>query len=208
MRALDAILAVVWAPRCAACDDPLDTPTRGVVCAPCWRRLPAIAAPVCDRCGVPVATGDTRADARCAECRRTGGPPTERRAVGWTRARCGPSSTRSSTTGGDRSHGPSRDACGKPAATGCAARTSRCRCRCTPSDSGGGDSIRLPISRRTSAYRSSGRCGARATPAGRSSCRVPHGWRRSEARSPSHAAAAGARPPRRSADAPSCSSTT
>ncbi|MYK87334.1 MAG: ComF family protein [Acidobacteria bacterium] len=82
MRALDAILAVVWAPRCAACDDPLDAPTRGVVCAACWRRLPAIAAPVCDRCGAPVATGDTRADARCAECRRTGGPPTERRAVG------------------------------------------------------------------------------------------------------------------------------
>ena len=82
MRALDAILAVVWAPRCAACDDPLDAPTRGVVCGACWRRLPAIAAPVCDRCGVPVAMGDTRAGARCAECRRTGGPPTARRAVG------------------------------------------------------------------------------------------------------------------------------
>ncbi|MDE2905686.1 MAG: double zinc ribbon domain-containing protein, partial [Acidobacteriota bacterium] len=61
MRALDAILAVVWAPRCAACDDPLDAPTRGVVCGACWRRLPAIAAPVCDRCGVPVAMGGTRA---------------------------------------------------------------------------------------------------------------------------------------------------
>ena len=38
---------------------------------------------------------------------------------GCTPARCGPSSTRSSTTGGDRSHGLSRTACGTRAATGC-----------------------------------------------------------------------------------------
>ena len=80
--ALDAILALVWAPRCAACDDPLDAPTRGVVCGACWRRLPALAAPVCDRCGAAVATRDTGADSRCTECWRTGGPPTERRAAG------------------------------------------------------------------------------------------------------------------------------
>ena len=58
-KALDAILAVVWAPRCAACERPLESPTRGIVCAACWRRVPCIAAPVCERCGV----GITRADA-------------------------------------------------------------------------------------------------------------------------------------------------
>ena len=82
MRALDAILAVVWAPRCAACDDPLDAPSRGVVCRSCWRRIPAIAWPVCGQCGAAEATADTSAGLRCADCRRTGGPPTARRAAG------------------------------------------------------------------------------------------------------------------------------
>ena len=82
MRALDAILAVVWAPRCAACDDPLDAPTRGVVCRRCWGGIPAIAAPVCGHCGVAGATADTSAGPRCADCRSTGGPPTARRAAG------------------------------------------------------------------------------------------------------------------------------
>ena len=83
MRALDAILAVVWAPRCAACNDPLDAPTRGVVCRSCWRRIPAIASPTCDYCGAAGATAaDTGAGLRCADCRNTGGPPTARRAAG------------------------------------------------------------------------------------------------------------------------------
>ena len=63
----------------AACGDPLDTPTRGVVCRNCWRRIPAIAGPVCNRCGVAVGT---EADLPCIDCRRTGGPPTARRAAG------------------------------------------------------------------------------------------------------------------------------
>ena len=83
MRALDAILAVVWAPRCAACNDPLDAPTRGVVCRSCWRRIPAIASPTCDYCGAAGATAaDTGAGLRCADCRNPGGPPTARRAAG------------------------------------------------------------------------------------------------------------------------------
>ncbi len=82
MLALDAMLAVVWAPRCAACDDALDAPARGVVCRNCWRRIPAIAAPVCRRCGVAVAAADADAGLRCIDCRRTGGPPTARRAAG------------------------------------------------------------------------------------------------------------------------------
>ncbi len=81
-RALDAILAVVWAPRCAACDDPLDAPTRGAVCRSCWRRASCIAAPVCDRCGLAVAPADAAAPVLCGDCRTTGGPPTARRAAG------------------------------------------------------------------------------------------------------------------------------
>jgi ComF family protein len=38
-------LSVALAPACAACGDPLDRPTRGPVCEPCWRAI-APAAPI------------------------------------------------------------------------------------------------------------------------------------------------------------------
>ena len=79
-RTLDAILAVAWAPRCAACDDPLEHPTEGVVCGDCWRRVRCIEAPFCERCGVGLA--EPAADRVCADCDRTGGPLTARRAAG------------------------------------------------------------------------------------------------------------------------------
>ena len=81
-KALDAVLAVAWAPRCAACDDLLTAPTQGIVCRDCWRRVPCIDPP-CERCGTEIATADA-ADASilCGDCRRTGGPPTARRAAG------------------------------------------------------------------------------------------------------------------------------
>lgn len=82
MRALDAILAVVWAPRCAACDEPLDAPSRGVVCDTCWRRLPALAEPICHRCGFEADAVEAGEGLPCPDCRRTGGPPTARRAAG------------------------------------------------------------------------------------------------------------------------------
>ena len=81
-KALDAILAVVWAPRCAACERPLESPTQGIVCAACWRRVPCIAAPVCERCGVGITRADTVSRVLCADCERTGGPLTARRAAG------------------------------------------------------------------------------------------------------------------------------
>ncbi len=80
-RTLDAILSVAWAPRCAACDDPLERPTGGVVCGSCWHRVDCIEAPVCERCGVGLGSGDA-ASGVCGDCRRTGGPPTPRRAAG------------------------------------------------------------------------------------------------------------------------------
>ena len=80
-RTLDAILAVAWAPRCAACNDPLERPSEGVVCGSCWRRIDCVEAPLCERCGVGLATGPAT-PCLCGDCRRTGGPLTARRAAG------------------------------------------------------------------------------------------------------------------------------
>lgn len=35
----DALIAVTLAPRCISCDMPLDEPTRGCVCRPCWNLI-------------------------------------------------------------------------------------------------------------------------------------------------------------------------
>jgi ComF family protein len=63
--ALDAVLSVVFAPACAACDGPLDSPTRGPVCEHCWGSILPLTPPLCDACGDPLATWRTvhRADA-------------------------------------------------------------------------------------------------------------------------------------------------
>ena len=79
---MDAVLTIVWASRCAVCDEPLDSPTRGIVCRECLDRTSRIQPPVCDRCGVPVAWTDTTPMAPCEACRLTGGPVTVRRSAG------------------------------------------------------------------------------------------------------------------------------
>ncbi|HET7698122.1 MAG TPA: ComF family protein [Vicinamibacterales bacterium] len=38
-RAVDGLVAIVLAPLCAACRRPLDEPTRGPVCDPCWSAI-------------------------------------------------------------------------------------------------------------------------------------------------------------------------
>lgn len=53
----DALIAVLLAPICAACQRPLVSPTRGCVCADCWSGIERIQAPFCDRCGEPMAGG-------------------------------------------------------------------------------------------------------------------------------------------------------
>jgi ComF family protein len=70
---LDALLSVVLAPACAACDEPLAHPTRGPVCARCWRAILPITPPICDQCGDPLpAWRDVSLPlARCPRCRRT-----------------------------------------------------------------------------------------------------------------------------------------
>jgi ComF family protein len=41
----DAAVAIALAPLCAACREPLDHPTRGVVCDGCWRAIEPLAPP-------------------------------------------------------------------------------------------------------------------------------------------------------------------
>ena len=50
---IDPLLAVLLAPACAACDHPLDRPTRGPVCDACWQAIKPFTPPLCDVCGDP-----------------------------------------------------------------------------------------------------------------------------------------------------------
>ena len=84
MSALDAVLSVVLAPSCAACDQPLDRPTRGPVCEPCWRSILPLTPPLCDGCGDPLPTWRviTVPLGRCPRCRRTSRVVDRARAIG------------------------------------------------------------------------------------------------------------------------------
>jgi ComF family protein len=70
---VDAILSVILAPCCCACDQPLEHPTHGPVCGRCWQSILPLTPPLCDRCGDPLPTWRTisTALACCARCRRT-----------------------------------------------------------------------------------------------------------------------------------------
>jgi ComF family protein len=71
----------VLAPACAACDRPLDHPTRGPVCDGCWRSILPLTPPLCDRCGDPLPSWRDIHE-RCPRCRR-GRPSVDRaRAIG------------------------------------------------------------------------------------------------------------------------------
>ena len=82
--AADGVLAVLLAPSCAACREPLDAPSRGPVCPACWSAIRIITPPVCERCGDPLpswrAISQTRA--RCPRCRRRSSAIDHSRAVG------------------------------------------------------------------------------------------------------------------------------
>jgi ComF family protein len=82
--ALDAVLSVVLAPACAACEQSLDQPTRGPVCPRCWRSILPLTPPLCDGCGDPLPTWRTISLplARCPRCRRTTRFVDRARAVG------------------------------------------------------------------------------------------------------------------------------
>jgi ComF family protein len=80
----DALVAILLAPVCAACRAPLETPTRGVVCADCWRAIAPLTPPLCDACGdaLPSWRLLDAGERRCARCRRLRTAITRTRAVG------------------------------------------------------------------------------------------------------------------------------
>jgi ComF family protein len=82
--AVDALLAVLLAPSCAACEQLLDEPTRGPVCAACWASILPITPPVCDRCGDPLPTWREISVPLgvCARCRRMRRSVDRSRAIG------------------------------------------------------------------------------------------------------------------------------
>jgi ComF family protein len=84
LRVVDALMSVALAPACAACDAILDQPTRGPVCASCWRSILPLTPPLCDRCGDPLATWRTASAALaiCPRCRRTRRSIDRARAIG------------------------------------------------------------------------------------------------------------------------------
>ena len=69
----DALLSVLLAPSCAACNSPLASPTTGPVCEACWSTVRAITPPVCDACGDPLPAWRpvSRERGLCPRCRRT-----------------------------------------------------------------------------------------------------------------------------------------
>jgi len=83
-RAADAVLSVLLAPVCAACQAPLERPTLGPVCPGCWSSILPLTPPLCDACGDPLPTWRTISIplARCARCRRGRRQVDRARAVG------------------------------------------------------------------------------------------------------------------------------
>ncbi len=67
---LDAVLSVALAPSCVACDQLLDRPTGGPVCAACWRSILPLTPPLCRRCGDRLSAWRTDPGALCPRCRR------------------------------------------------------------------------------------------------------------------------------------------
>ena len=82
--ALDAILAVVLSPACAACAELLVCPTRGPICDSCWRSILPLTPPLCDTCGDPLSTWRATSEAlgRCPRCRRSRPSLDRARAIG------------------------------------------------------------------------------------------------------------------------------
>lgn len=82
MRTLvDAVVAVLLAPACASCHEPLAHPTRGCVCDTCWNQVGAHDAHGCPRCGGPLPV-DRPALLVCPDCVRHPPLVTAARAVG------------------------------------------------------------------------------------------------------------------------------
>lgn len=70
-RAVDALLAVLLAPACAACGRPLDTPLDGPICPMCWHAVRPFTPPLCAGCGDPLPSRRSPdGPAHCLPCRQ------------------------------------------------------------------------------------------------------------------------------------------
>ena len=85
LRAIaDSLIAVLIAPKCAACGVSLEHPTSGAVCPRCWDGIVPLTPPLCRQCGDPlpgwrvISIGASR----CARCRRRGSAVSSARAIG------------------------------------------------------------------------------------------------------------------------------
>jgi ComF family protein len=83
-RAADGLLAVLVAPRCAACGQLQETPTAGAVCDTCWAAIRPLTPPVCEACGdaLPSWRSVSLRVSVCARCRRGTRTISRSRAVG------------------------------------------------------------------------------------------------------------------------------
>jgi len=83
LRLADAVLSVVLAPPCAACETSLSLPTRGPVCQECWNSIARFAPPLCNQCGDPLLSWRKRSDdASCERCRQHSSLVMASRAIG------------------------------------------------------------------------------------------------------------------------------
>ena len=84
MQICDALLSVLLAPACAACDRPLDEPTRGPVCQSCWQAIKLFTPPLCDVCGDPRSSWKTIGVEydTCSRCRDRHQQVSRGRAIG------------------------------------------------------------------------------------------------------------------------------
>jgi ComF family protein len=80
----DALLSIVLAPVCAACETSLDEPTRGPVCRACWQGIRHFTPPLCDVCGDPLPSWRSVSIdcGTCPRCRRRSHDLTRSRAIG------------------------------------------------------------------------------------------------------------------------------
>lgn len=79
---LDALLAVLLAPVCAACGSPLPHPTRGCVCESCWSSVAPLQPPTCSTCGGALFPAAPTALSVCPDCLRHPPVVDQARAVG------------------------------------------------------------------------------------------------------------------------------
>src|SRR6476660_9715248 len=83
MPIIDGLISVVLAPVCAACDQPLDEPTRGPVCQSCWHSINLLTPPLCDVCGDPPSSWRDLGDfGTCIRCRDRAHLVSHQRAIG------------------------------------------------------------------------------------------------------------------------------